>query len=455
MTNGVLGAVAEATARIEPGRSTCTAGGSYLVVASDERVRSEWAAALAAAGGRVTCAASLRAASDERHASDVIVAHVGRGAAALAGDAPWSRVIAVISSVEQTALSALVKRGVLDILVEPVTAAQIVTSASLSSAQLRPDRRPRTAPEAGGCEAMQLGAAGAAIARTRLPVLILGETGTGKTRLARMLHQTLTPSAPFVEVNAASLGGSLLGSELFGHERGAFTGAHVAKPGLVAAANGGTLFLDEIGELPLDSQAHLLSFLDTGLYRPIGSVRECSSEVRIVCATNRDLHDAVTAGRFREDLYYRLASIVLPLPALRARPQEIPALVGGFLQAASGRTGAPAPELTEEAMALLRGYPWPGNVRQLRFVIERAVAAGTRRIEAADLEPLLRAPVTRLSASPVEVRPLAEVEWEMVCRAMQRAGGNRTKAAALLGITPRGLYNKLRRAGTPFRDPEE
>lgn len=285
-----------------------------------------------------------------------------------------------------------------------------------------------------------------AIARTRLPVLLLGETGTGKSHLARELHARLTPDKAFLEVNTSSLGPQLFCSEVFGHERGAFTGAHAAKPGLALLARDGTLFLDEIGELSLESQAQLLSFLDTGRFRPVGGVRENASNTRLVAATNRDLLAMTRAGTFREDLYYRLASLVVRLPSLRQQREKLPDLARRLLEEAAARHRLPPPTLLPPAVQLLCAQAWPGNIRQLRFTLERvAVLFPGEAISSRRLLPLL--PEEQPVSLPVssEVRPLAEMEREMIRRAMQATGGNRTRAAALLGITPRGLYNKLRR----------
>jgi two-component system response regulator HydG len=289
-----------------------------------------------------------------------------------------------------------------------------------------------------------------ALARTRMPVLVVGETGTGKTRLARGLHAALTPESPFVELNAASLSASLFCSELFGHERGAFTGAHSGKQGLVALAHGGTLFLDEIGELPMESQGHLLTFLDTGRYRPVGGLREQVASVRVVCATNRSLEASVQEGRFRSDLYYRLAHIVLALPPLRTRPERAILLLTRLMEDAAQAQSVQVPTLNADAIELVTRYAWPGNVRQLRAIAELLVAvhpAGVVRAEQLEalVQPVVITPRAAAESARIEVRPLAEVERELVQLAMERAGGNRTKAARMLGITPRGLYNKLRR----------
>jgi len=289
-----------------------------------------------------------------------------------------------------------------------------------------------------------------ALTHTRLPVLIMGETGTGKSVLARDIHDALCPAAPFVEINAAALPAPLFCSEMFGHERGAFTGAHSSKQGLVTAARGGILFLDEVAELSLESQAHLLCFLDTGRYRAVGSVRDASSDARVFAATNQDLAGAVSEGRFREDLYYRLASVMLPISPLRERIADMPALVRELLAQAADRYGVPPPELGEDAIEAMNAHPWPGNLRQLRFVLDRlAVAWPGQLLGANHVRRVLRpasAPRADHTPAPVlEIRPLVEMERQLVKLAMERTGGNRTKAAALLGITTRGLYNKLRR----------
>ena len=446
---GVLGAIARghrAAAELRPG--TCIA----VVGAGDERTA--WAVALERAGAVVTVADDVAALRAGAAWIDADLAIVGTSPAAPEEleepDAP--PFIAVRDALIASELATLLRGGARDVLVRPVAEADHVGACARALARARPRPARIPARAAAAHELPVTGAIGAAIARTRLPVLIVGETGSGKSRLARMLHGTLTPAAPFVEINAGTLPGALLVSELFGHERGAFTGAVGAKQGLVAAADGGTIFLDEIGELPPDAQAQLLSFLDTGTYRRLGGVAPMRSDARLFTATNRDLRAAVAQGKFREDLYYRLASIVVPLPPLREQRARIPGLVGALLEQAAKRTGVPPPDLGADAMRVLAAHPWPGNVRQLRFVVERlaAVWAG-QRIGAAEVSDVLE------PAAPAPERggcSLADMERELVERAMREARGNRTRAAEMLGITPRGLYNKLRRIGTSFRPPE-
>jgi DNA-binding NtrC family response regulator len=452
---GLLGMLTEGRCQLDA-RRALPLGICVGLTGGDADERQAWSRALVDAGARVVEAG----ADPDGPVGPADLAIVVGG-----GPVDGTPSVVVCDQLDPTRVSTMLRAGALDILVRPVTAAQVVEACRLAAARLpaRPARR-RRRPTGIDVE----GAIGAALARTRLPVLITGETGTGKSRMAKKLHDTLTPGAPFVEVNAAGLAPSLLTSELFGHERGAFTGAHTAKPGLAGLAHGGTLFLDEIGELAPDAQAQLLSFLDRGTFRPVGGVREIRSDARIVCATNRDLLAQVTEGRFREDLYYRLASIVVPLPPLRDAADRIPDLVLDLARAAAEKAGLRAPAFADAALIELAACAWPGNVRQLRFVVERLVALYDGELITADaVAPLLGAcgrgrapaaasvPVVDLDTSTRRVRSLAEVERDMVQRAMAQTGGNRTRAAELLGITPRGLYNKLRRCGTNFRVTEE
>jgi len=294
-----------------------------------------------------------------------------------------------------------------------------------------------------------------ALTRTRLPVVFLGETGTGKSTMARLLHQRLNPDAPFVDVNAASLSAPLFCSEMFGHARGSFTGAHAAKPGLVELARGGTLFLDEVGDLSLEAQAHLLSFLDTGTFRAVGGVREHRSDARIFAATNRDMERAVRDGRFREDLYYRLVSVVVAIPPLRESPTEIIPIAQDLLRRVSAAYGVAPPRLLDDAASALTEQDWPGNVRQLRFLMERIVVTWPGQpVGLAALRTVLPSldRRRRAEAAHAGVQSLAEVERLAILKALDSTSWNRTKAARILGITPRGLYNKLRRYGVSGSD---
>ncbi len=286
------------------------------------------------------------------------------------------------------------------------------------------------------------------IAAADAPVLVTGETGSGKELVARAVHARSPRSrGPFVVVNCGALQEGLLESELFGHERGAFTGAVRSREGLVEAAQGGTLFLDEIGEMPPSLQVKLLRALQDGEVRRVGSNRVRRVDVRFIAATNRDLGEAVRKGEFREDLYYRIRVLPLAVPPLRDRPGDIPALVARFL--ARARSGRSSPlEVGPRAMAALQAYAWPGNVRELRNIVERmAVLAPGGTLDAAQVPSEVRAPGT----SPAEPGgegfapdlPLEEVERRHILRVLDASGGNKTRAAEVLGITVRTLYNRL------------
>jgi DNA-binding NtrC family response regulator len=271
-------------------------------------------------------------------------------------------------------------------------------------------------------------------------VLITGESGTGKELVARAIHQA-SGHGPFVAVNCAALPDDLLESELFGHERGAFSGAIKEKPGLFEAAEGGVLFLDEIGDLPLPLQPKLLRALESGEIRRVGSTTPRMVRTRVVAATNRDLEQHVSQGLFREDLFWRLNVLTIPVPALRERPADIPLLVEHF---AGGCT------VTAEAMARLVAHPWPGNVRELRNTLERAVTL--RPGAPIGLENL---PHSFGAATPGAVRAgtvgeslsLREVERAHILAVLNRTGGNKSRAAEILGLDRKTLYRRLEEFG--------
>lgn len=280
------------------------------------------------------------------------------------------------------------------------------------------------------------------VAPSMLPVLLLGESGTGKELFARAVHETSErASGPFVVVDCSGLTETLFESELFGHEKGAFTGATARKPGLVETANGGTLFLDEIGDVPLAMQVKLLRLIESGTYRRVGGVETLRANFRLVAATHKDLAQMMAAGQFRQDLYYRISAFPIVLPPLRDRAEDIALLVDSFLQ----RQTAGKRTLTIDAAALaqLQDGDWPGNIRQLRNVLERA------RLFADDgvirIEHLPAAPVA--ASRSASVATAATAEAATLANTLASFGGTRSELAAHLGISERTLYRRLKALG--------
>ena len=294
------------------------------------------------------------------------------------------------------------------------------------------------------------------VAPTDLTVLVEGESGVGKELVANRIHQ-LSPrrERPFVAVNCGAIQETLLESELFGHEKGAFTGATKEHQGLFSVADGGTLFLDEIGEMNLDLQVKLLRVLERSEFRRVGGNKLVHVDVRVVAATNKKLSEEVQGGRFREDLYYRLNVIHVEVPPLRERTEDVPALVQAFLESHL-RKGLPRRAVSPEAMAQLQAYEWPGNVRELRNVIERCmILCRGDVILPGDLPAVLgrsTAPQPALAprggdATDAEAdleTPLAEVERRHIVRVLEHHGGNKVRTAKALGINVKTLYNKLK-----------
>jgi transcriptional regulator with PAS, ATPase and Fis domain len=285
------------------------------------------------------------------------------------------------------------------------------------------------------------------VAPTDATVLVRGESGTGKELVARAVHgNSPRRERPLVTVNCATLSEHLLESELFGHEKGAFTGADRAKPGLFEVAEGGTLFIDEVAEMSPALQAKLLRVLEGGHYRRVGDTRERRADVRIVAATNKPLEEAQKAGRFREDLYYRLNVVAVTLPPLRERRDDIPLLVEHFLTTRPvGRTSMM--RVDPAALEVLVRYGWPGNVRELANVIERAqILAEGDTITVDDLPDNLVG-ATRAAAAPADPDSLEGVERRHVEEVLRRAGGNKVRAAKALGVSRRTLYRLIDRYG--------
>ena len=285
-------------------------------------------------------------------------------------------------------------------------------------------------------------------APTMAPVLVLGESGTGKELVARAVHQqSKRADKPLQVVNCAAIAENLVESTLFGHVKGAFTGADETRPGVFELADGATLFLDEVGELPLGTQAKLLRALEQGEVQRVGDSSLRKVDVRVIAATNRDLAAEAKAGRFREDLYHRLNVLVVTLPPLRERPADIEALIDHFLAESAKRLGQAGKRLTPEARTLLLRYPWPGNVRQLRNVLERAsIMSAGAQIQPGDLSAEVSAePATVHVDAPMAT--LAEVEKTHILRVLERCGGNKKQAADILGIDRSTLYAKLKQFG--------
>ena len=289
------------------------------------------------------------------------------------------------------------------------------------------------------------------IAPADVPVLLLGETGTGKGLVARALHGRSTRAArPFVAVNCAALPEQLLESELFGHKKGAFTGATTDRMGLFQEAEGGTLFLDEIGDLSLGLQSKLLHVLERHVIRPLGSSREVEVDVRVMAATHRDLRRMVAQGTFREDLLYRLDVVSLELPPLRHRREDIPDLAAHFLaQAKQRHPHSPVEGLSPEVMARFLDYAWPGNVRELAHLVERLTVLGrTARVEPADLPASIVAAPDRGWRGFDEILPSREMQRRYAAWVLEKVGGNKARAAESLGIDVKTLGKWLSESGS-------
>ena len=289
------------------------------------------------------------------------------------------------------------------------------------------------------------------VASSNATILLLGETGTGKELFAQMIHQASQRSkGPFMAVHCAAIPANLLESELFGHEKGAFTGANERRVGRFESADGGTLFLDEIGEIDATTQVKLLRFLETRSVERLGSHRPIALDLRLVCATNRDLQQMVKEGKFREDLFYRLSVVPLRLPPLRERQDDVPLLLSHYLERFAKENSVAPAKLSPEALAVLVRYPWPGNIRELRNASENlAVLRSGKNVGVADLDPRFSQPAATslaISALPLPGGNILDRELnekQLLKQALAAAGGNRTRAAELMGISRRTLHRKL------------
>jgi two-component system, NtrC family, response regulator AtoC len=357
---------------------------------------------------------------------------------------------------------AALKRGARDLLEKPISYERLDASVggALEITALR--REVRVLREQGRAEGVIIGGSPGMQEVFRLvervapaehtTVLIQGETGTGKGVIARLIHR-LSPRVdqPFVNVTCTSLAETIMESELFGHEKGAFTDARAMKRGLVELADHGTLFLDEIGELSPRLQGKLLQFIEDRTFRRVGGTRDLSVDTRLVTATNRDLEKDVDAGVFRADLYYRLRVVPIQLPPLRERVSDVPELAKHFVDSFSRDLGKRVNRITPEALDLLRRYAWPGNVRELRNVIERSVLlADGDSLTADGLPPEVRAPRRENEAS-FDMGPngldIEALERTLLREALRRAEGNRTTAGRLLGLSRHQIRNRLKKYG--------
>lgn len=352
------------------------------------------------------------------------------------------------------------KRGAHDFLTKPFEKARVLEVIEKALSQARSSRREFLGPFAPGFPCGIVGRGPAVdslrrlvqrVAPSPVTVLITGETGTGKELVAEAIHR-LSPraAAPLVRINSGAIPENLLEAELFGYERGAFTGADRSKPGRLELAHGGTLFLDEVGELPPAAQVKLLRVLQDGAVDRVGGTQARRIDVRLVAATNLDLEDAVAGGRFRADLLYRLRVVEIPVPPLRERPEDIPVLVEFFLDKQAKRLGRPRPQISAEALAALTAQPWPGNVRQLENAVERALLLA----EGPTLGPFDfgLAPEARAIPSAGGIKgtaraAAAEVERRVIRAALEATGGNITHAADRLGLSRRGLQLKMKSLG--------
>jgi two-component system, NtrC family, response regulator PilR len=295
------------------------------------------------------------------------------------------------------------------------------------------------------------------VSRSQAPVHVFGESGTGKELVARMIHESgARREAPFVAVNCGAIPTELMESELFGHKRGSFTGAVADKKGLVQSAEGGTLFLDEVADLPLHMQVKLLRVVQEKTVRPVGESREETVDVRILSATHKNLSELVAKALFREDLFYRINVIELRVPALRERPEDIPDIAGAILERLGRRSGSTPPRLAEDALELLKSYPFPGNVRELENVLERALTlcvGGVITAEHIKLRTTARPPASvPLTASAAAGgaalgEHLEEIERDAIVKALEKTRYNKTAAAKLLGMSFRALRYRIKKLG--------
>ncbi|HLL06768.1 MAG TPA: sigma-54 dependent transcriptional regulator [Myxococcaceae bacterium] len=470
------------------GEETAQARAEVAIVEDERNLRELYVDVLSARGLRVVPLESVAAAQAylARRAPDLLLLDVKLGDGdglvlldKLRGQGLRTPVIVVTAfGTVERAVQAL-RAGAADFLVKPFSNERLVSAAE---AALEAGRKweelelaaPRLeAPKASGAEL--IGAEGGLkdvaallprVAASDATVLVRGESGTGKELIARAIHRASPRlDGPFVSVNCAALPSSLLESELFGFERGAFTGAHARRKGLIETAEGGTLFLDEIGDMSLEAQARLLRVLQEREITRIGGREVVRVDIRVICATHRELDAMAASGQFRADLLYRLAVIPIHLPALRERRDDLPGLIEHFLDKHATRKGQRAPRPDADALRRMADYPWPGNVRELENFVERAVVLGRFDVESlraprpaqapalpapAHEEPHASSepPAVQAAGSPLTLREaVAQAERAAVIAALRAAGGQKTAAARLLGVSYKTLFNKIHEHG--------
>jgi len=442
-----------------------------LVVDDDEPMREMMSLALTKEGYRVMRAGSAAEGIAAIRESDVdlVVADVylGDGTGLDLVDTIESRstntsviLVTARGSVETAAFAR--DHGVFDYLAKPFKIQHLVERVQAALAPSVPE----PAPPENGPKSMIVGShptivevykAVARVAPLPIPVLIRGETGTGKELVATALHRFgSNPKGAFVPINCGAIPENLLESELFGHRKGAFTGADADHPGAIETARDGTLFLDEVGELPVALQVKLLRFLQSGEIQPVGSSRRIEVPVRVVAATHRDLRAEADAGRFREDVFYRIAAYEIVLPPLRDRSSDIPLLVDHFRRRHGGDGIAAA---GDETLRLLADHPWPGNVRQLEHVVQRTIIDSGGLTDSGVVDRILESLISGGDTAEEAPRAgdeitLKELETRHIEGVLRRCSGNRSHAARVLGIERKTLYRKAQRLGIDL-DPEE
>ncbi|MHC4232489.1 MAG: sigma-54-dependent transcriptional regulator [Planctomycetota bacterium] len=441
---------------------------AILIVEPDKSLAARLAAAFESRGGRVRVAHTFQQARDSitQEAPDIVLCatHLEKGTDGIAvlGQAqrqsPTIPVILISSTADINACKEAIKRGAYDYLVKPLDLDELVRMVGRAIP-------PETIQEREDfCFSGVLSRSPAMqavyrvlrrVAPTNMPVLIEGESGTGKELTAKAIHSSSgRKEKAFYPINCAGLAETLLESELFGHVKGAFTGATADRKGMFQLADKGTLFLDEIGDMPLAMQAKLLRVLEDGLVMPVGGTSPVKVDVRFISATNHDLAKLVEEKKFRQDLYFRIKGVSVTIPPLRNRPQDVPELFGFFLKEACGELKRDIHLITEPAMRAMMAFTWPGNVRQLRNVIRTMVVmCDNDTLDLRDLPPeisrvrQLQAPMTSADSYPPDEmlgRPLEDVERQHIQKTLELTGQNRAEAAKILQIGERTLYRKIK-----------